>query len=395
MAKVEINSVSNAVDFLESNNGKLIINIGFDAIGHVLAEFDNYARMLLTEEIAPDGAHIYMGPNEEFVGGIADMYGETLCSNYILSPNSLEIVSFIAHYRPDLTVDVGISSSKIGPTNGVPCLPKFVQNKYFCYELITLQSIVDAQKAYYSRRMETYKSMPMAQRFPMTEDLERLINAQDQKIALIQYKDFASSGGANAINPDTYLPAMRYLKDLGYILVLAGRERYPESFSSVDVVNYANSPLATFKNDLILFSNANFSITGPSGICQFAEIMGVPFVYTNNWQPLHPPFSPFCVCAPAVMKSQRNQKYLTFSEQRDIMDRVGICFPNEQPYDVIAPDGNDILMATQEAVSLAENLAPLNENQQRMKVLRPNDTLIESSLSRTSAAFLERYEKLL
>ena len=33
------------------------------------------------------------------------------CSNYILSPNSLEIVSFIAHYRPDLTVDVGISSS--------------------------------------------------------------------------------------------------------------------------------------------------------------------------------------------------------------------------------------------------------------------------------------------
>ena len=95
------------------------------------------------------------------------------------------------------------------------------------------------------------------------------------------------------------------------------------------------------------------------------------------------------------MKSQRNQKYLTFSEQRDIMDRVGICFPNEQPYDIIAPDGNDILMATQEAVSLAENLAPLNENQQRMKVLRPNDTLIESSLSRTSAAFLERYEKLL
>ena len=91
MAKVEINSVSNAVDFLESNNGKLIINIGFDAIGHVLAEFfDNYARMLLTEEIAPDGAHIYMGPNEEFVGGIADMYMEeklfALITYYLLIP---------------------------------------------------------------------------------------------------------------------------------------------------------------------------------------------------------------------------------------------------------------------------------------------------------------------
>ena len=70
------------------------------------------------------------------------------------------------------------------------------------------------------------------------------------------------------------------------------------------------------------------------------------------------------------------------------MDRVGICFPNEQPYDVIAPDGNDILMATQAFRKPCRKFGPLNENQQRMKVLRPNDTLIESSLSRTSAAFL-------
>jgi len=394
MAKIEIQSAIDAVDFLESNNGKLIMNIATDALGHVLAEFDNFSRMRLTGEIALDGAHLYMGPNEKFVSCIAEMYGDTLCSNYILSPSSLEVVSNIAHYRPDLTVDVGISSIKMGPIEGIPCCPTFTLNKYFSYRLIFMQSLLDAQKALYRRRLKTYKSMPMARRFSMVNDLEQFINARGRKIALIQLKDFTSAGGADAIDPSTYLPSMRYLRDMDYNLVLVGREQYPEAFASLEVVDYANSPLATFKNDLILFSNAEFSLTGPSGLSQFPEIMGTPYVYVNNWKPLLPPFSPYCICVPAVLKLQGEDKFLTFSEQHQLMETTGVVFPKNQPYDVIAPDSNDILMATQEAIELVDNLLPLNKNQQHMRSLRP-DTYNECSLSRTSAAFLERYKNLL
>jgi putative glycosyltransferase (TIGR04372 family) len=234
----------------------------------------------------------------------------------------------------------------------------------------------------------------MARKFPMAYDLEHFINARGQKIALLQLKDFPSSGGADAIDPDTYLPSMRYLRDLGYKLVLVGREQYPEAFASLGVVDYANSPLATFKNDLVLFSNADFSLTGPSGISQFPEIMGTPFVYVNNWQPLLPPFSPHCVCAPAVLKLKGEDKFLTFSEQLDLMEATGVNFPKDQPYDVISPDSDDILMATQEAIELVDNPMPLDKNQQLMRELRP-DTTNECSLSRASAAFLERYQTLL
>ena len=76
------------------------------------------------------------------------------------------------------------------------------------------------------------------------------------------------------------------------------------------------------------------------------------------------------------------------------METTGVDFPKDQPYDAIAPDSDDILMATQEAIELFNNPLPLDKNQQRMKELRP-DTFNECSLSRTSAAFLERYQDLL
>ena len=55
MEQIEINSPLDVINYLERNNGKLIINISTDAVGHVLAEFDNFMRMRLTGEIAQDG----------------------------------------------------------------------------------------------------------------------------------------------------------------------------------------------------------------------------------------------------------------------------------------------------------------------------------------------------
>ena len=392
MEQIEFNSPLDVINYLESNNGKLIINIAIDAVGHVLAEFDNFMRMRLTGEIAPDGGHIYMGPNENFVATISEMYGSSLCSNYLLSPVSLELVSTIANIRPDLIADVGISSFKIAPIDGVWMLPSFVDNKYYNYR-IPFEKMVEHQRDHYRRRMESCQSLPMAKAFSIPFDLEEFLSLDERKTALIHIKDHSSAGGAEAVDPNTYLPALEYLIDTGYKLIFAGREKYPEIFSSLGVINYANSDQASFKNDLILFNNADFSIVGPSGVCQFAEMTGMPFVYLNSWRPLAPTFSPFCVMAPALAKSRTTGKFLSFNEQHTLFNNRGVYFPSEE-YEPIKPSCEDILAATQEAIELKENTTEANSDQKKLRAMAPDSTNTYS-LSRTSAAFLKRYQNLL
>ena len=391
MNEISITSALDVVSFLEANDGKLVINIATDAVGHVVGEFDNFARMRLTGEISPQGGHLYMGPVEERVATIAEMYGDSLCASYMFSPLAPEIVRSIALFRPDLTVDVGYSSYKVAPIEGRTTEAHIFENSYFSYTkpLGFLEDVL----ACYRRRLQTFDTHVMARKFDMPADLERFIDARGKRIALIQIKDFASSGGAEAINPDCYRPAMEYLRDLGYQLVMVGREGYPEIFSRLGVIDYANSPLASFKNDLILFSNANFCLLGPSGISLFAEVMNIPFVFVNHWCPNVPPFPPYCVNVPALARSRRDGSLMSFKEQLKLMYTYGVYFPSEV-YEPVSPDGNDILMGTQEALGLEENLTLLNENQARYKQLAP-DSSCAVALSRVSAAFLERHQDLL
>lgn len=388
----ETRSALDVVDYLERNDSKLIINISTDAVGHVLAEFDNFARMRLTGEISSDGNHIYMGPDEEKVATIAEMYGDLLCKNYFLSSFAPELVRSIALFRPDLTVDVGMSTYKVSPIEGVAYQVQTIDDKYMVYRS-SLEALADDTLVYFRRRLETFDTLPLARNFTMPSELEKFINARGRPMALIQVKDFSSSGGAEATDPSSYKPAMQYLHDLGYVLVQVGREQHPDIFSQFEVVDYANSSLASFKNDLILASKANLCLVGPSGVSYFADIMGKPLVYVNNWWIELPPFSPYCVTVPALVKSHSDGKLLTFLEQMALFYRCGVRFPEEE-YEPVHPNGKDILAGVQEAVELEKNLTLINKNQQRFKMLKP-EGCNAVSLSRMSAAFLNRYQSIL
>ncbi|MBT4932968.1 MAG: TIGR04372 family glycosyltransferase [Rhodospirillaceae bacterium] len=392
---IEDTNISSALDivsFLEQNNGKLIINVAVDAVGHTLAEFDNYARMRLTGELDPEGTHLYMGPDEERAKTIASLYGEALFPLIFLSPLAPEMVRSIALFRPDLTVDVGISSSKVAPMAGKTEIVEVSSDGYTSYRT-SIQGLLDDTTAYYRRKLATQDQNPLHRQLPLIEELEDFIDAKGKPLALIQIKDEESSASPEASNAETYMPALEYLKDQGYHLVQVGREHHPQIFSKFGVVDYANCPLASFTNDFCLFSNASVCLFGPSGVSYFAEIMEKPFVLTNSWWIPAAPFSAKAVIIPALAKSRSDGELINFRDQLNLQLNSSVYFPIEE-YEIVNPDADDILAAMKECLELDKKTQPLNESQQDFKKLAAN-TPSGLSLSRVSADFLERYKQLL
>lgn len=392
---IENTNISSALDivsFLEQNNGKLIINVAVDAVGHTLAEFDNYARMRLTGELDPQGTHLYMGPEEERALTIASIYGEALFPLIFLSPLAPEMVRSIALFRPDLTVDVGISSFKAAPVAGKTEIVEVSPDGYTVYRT-SLRCLLDDTTAYYRRKLATQGQNPMHRQLPLIDELENFIDAKGKPLALIQIKDEESSGSPEASSAETYMPTLEYLKDQGYHLVQVGREHHPKIFSEFGVVDYANSPLASFTNDFCLFSNASVCLFGPSGVSYFADIMEKPFVLTNSWWMTVPPFSPKAVIIPALAKSRSDGELMNFRDQLNLQLISSVYFPVED-FEIVNPDGDDILAAMKECLEVDKKMQPLNERQQNFKKLAAN-TPNAVSLSRVSAGFLERYKQLL
>jgi putative glycosyltransferase (TIGR04372 family) len=392
---IENTNISSALDivsFLEQNNGKLIINVAVDAVGHTLAEFDNYARMRLTGELDAQGTHLYMGPEEERALTVASIYGEALFPLIFLSPLAPEMVRSIALFRPDLTVDVGISSYKVAPIAGKTEIVEVSPGGYTSYRT-SIQGLLDDTTAYYRRKLATHEQNPLHRQLPLIEELEDFIDDRGKPLALIQIKDEESSASPEASNAETYMPTLEYLKDLGYHLVQVGRERHPQIFSKLGVVDYANSPLASFTNDFCLFSNASVCLFGPSGVSYFAEIMEKPFVLTNSWWIPAAPFSAKAVIIPALAKSRSDGDLINFRDQLNLQLSSGVYFPIED-FEIVNPDADDILAAMKECLELDKKMLPLSESQQDFKKLVAN-TPSGLSLSRISVDFLERYKQLL
>ena len=65
-----------------------------------------------------------------------------------------------------------------------------------------------------------------------------------KKLALIHVKYHVVNATARPTDPRTYLPAIRWLQEQGYRVVMIGREQMPAEFAALGgVLNYANSPL--------------------------------------------------------------------------------------------------------------------------------------------------------
>ena len=95
-------------------------------------------------------------------------------------------------------------------------------------------------------------------------------------------------------------------------------ERCPHQFKQLGVVDYANSIVASFEQDLLMFANCGFAITAGSGIAFLPDCMGKQYLYLNSWHiPMQMP-SKKCLSFPTRVKNRKTDKFLTMVEQSNL-----------------------------------------------------------------------------
>lgn len=216
---------------------------------------------------------------------------------------------------------------------------------------------------------------------------------ENKKIALIHLKTNVGNATAKATDASTYHPTIEFLTSLDYQLVFVGREKMPDIFKKHDILNYAQSGIANFANDIALFNRADLAITAGSGIWLLAECLNVPFLFINYWHVYRIPASKNCVCLPTLVQNYSGS-FLNFTEQWDLYknanDSKAEIFPFHQ-FEARNATDDEILAACQELIELKRNDLPLNSLQKEFS--EGSDYYFGNS--RVSQYFLQKHKRLL
>ncbi|HLB52920.1 MAG TPA: TIGR04372 family glycosyltransferase [Chlamydiales bacterium] len=296
---------------------------------------------------------------------------------------------------PDIIFDAGISRLKWQ-------LPKKRKYKEFDRGASYLHQI--SKEEGLARMTEYYRKLKRSpEKFPLKETsfadnrLKELVSIDGKKVALIHVKDIVRNAIALPTDPNTYLGALKYLRNSGYCLIFVGREKMPPIFKQYGIVNYAESEIADFYHDLHLFSIAEIALISASGISVLADCMDVPYLYLNSWHLSVPPFSKKSISIPALMK-RSSGGWVSFAEQNRIYKTLADVGPENFPHGEYIPRNaseEEILMAVKELEALknTQTSPPLTTLQSQFKYLDPASPLFYAE-SRCCDFFLLQHKAL-
>lgn len=266
----------------------------------------------------------------------------------------------------------------------------------------THDTVVRTTKEYYIRRQRSLDFNPWTKVVPPLDGaVGDMLGNGRERYALLHFRQSVGNAGI-PVAPEAMFATFEYLRDNGYAIVMAGTEPYPEDFERFGVINYSQSPLRCFRNDMALLSHAKLAIINASGLENLPEIMGVPTVSYGRWHVTMVPFSSKLVILPVMLYSPRMSRLLTFAEhmlffksQPEIWESeyFGWHFPADK-YIPRPPQADEVLAAVKEALALGEADRPLSPMQQQFNKLDMNGCLSVVQ-SRVSQFFLERFEAAL
>ncbi|MEE8558139.1 MAG: TIGR04372 family glycosyltransferase, partial [Myxococcota bacterium] len=236
-----------------------------------------------------------------------------------------------------------------------------------------------------------------AQGIQPDDELLSFLGGETEQLALIHVKLHVANATAAPSDPGEYRESLEWLRKQGYRLVLVGREPMPEAFEPFDLLNYAESPIATYARDLQLFSRASLAVTAGSGAALIPDCMGVPLLYLDSWHLQMPLFSPRCVMVPALVRERESGEFLCLRDQLNLYKSLADHGDETFPIDRWEPrnaSSDEILAGLKELLSLVVQPSPLDELQQEYRRLDP-DGLLPLSQSRASRYFLEKHRELL
>jgi len=369
---------------------KFVVNV-FPGMGHNTVELDYFMRRRLLNEWPPGTRFVLLRRPSAIHDATYDLYRQ----HFWWMPRSTFIYNLLLPILMGnrfITVDCGLSRLKWQlredctwdvPPNG----------QSFLYQINKDQGM-RAWEHYYQVRARTLNAAPLSENIGIDAELRDFLGGSTEKLALVHIKLHVANATAAETDPASYLDALRFLRDAGYRLVFVGREDMPDSFKELGLLNYAQSPIASYKRDLQIFSVSSIAITAGSGIALMPDCMNVPLVYLDSWHIGMPLFSEKCISVPTLVKSRATGAFLSLAEQialyRALPDNGDEVFPirDWEPRSVTA---DEVLAAVQEALSPS---VPPTARQQALHAILPG-SLLDLAQSRISRYFIEKHQGLL
>ena len=240
--------------FLKDNNNLIAANMLYPwAPGHMISELDNLLRMIRVGDVPPNVACLVPVAENPITATIAEIYAPLLNElRIVYVPNNAIYLwsREIARACPDMVVDVGLSHVKYA-------LKTMEENRLSMYQgllhhVITNQGVVRDNVAWAKRRSQSMDYRPLSRLPEMGDDLRRFLGDRCEKIAVIHSRSVIANAGVTS-PPEQFYSSLGFLRDTGHTIVFVSREPYVEEFNRFGVLNYAESPVASFRNDLHLF----------------------------------------------------------------------------------------------------------------------------------------------
>ena len=385
-----------AYRLLKAKNICFVVNIA-EGTGHVLPELDNFFRQLRLGEIDPGKKYVWLRTRNDFSRACIALYGQKFAWAYESNLLYDFFLPVLLKFH-DITHDAGTSALYWQlPKNGVVA-PGRPWQTYL--HMGTKQEAHRLWLEYYRRRSETADFVPLREfagrALKPDAELRGFLGAEPGRLALIHLKTNVMNATAAPTDAATYMPALGYLLSQGYRLVFVGREEMPELFKSLPFLNYAQSPVASFRHDLQLFALAEVAMTGGSGIAWISDCLDKPVLYVNSWHMFMPPFTRKCIFVPTLVREKGGQ-VLSFKKQFDLhyadSAQHGDVFP-ARDCEPINASAADILCGLQELLSDPQGergLTPLQEDFKRVYA----GSWMRYAYSRISDAFMKKYSYLL
>lgn len=399
-----ISSPEDLYKYLRQSKTKILANIMFaGSPGHQVAELDYFLRKHRCGEVPREGRYLWIQKAGAITSTLADTFGPHF-RQYSLGMLAHDLyfsmASQISRMVPEFGIDVGLSHLKNSVLSRANTyVTRFGEELYYN---VTNDAVVQATMDYHRTRSLTEDFNPWAAGLPPIDGpLAELLEGRVEKVAAIHFRKNPGNAGVR-VPPENFFPTLEFLRDSGYTLVKVGTEPYPEEFTHYGVVNYTDSPLRSFSNDLALLGNSKLHVINASGLEHIADVMGVPIVSYGRWHLTLSPYSSKMVVVPALLFDPTRQRLLTFAEQMLFFKTrqewwEGSFFGWHFPVDRFvprAPLADELLAATQEAIALGNADQPLTAEQTRYNKLDENG-LLSKGRARVSQFFLERCVSLL
>ena len=176
------------------------------------------------------------------------------------------------------------------------------------------------------------------------------IGIENKKTLLIHLNERVTNACAKLLEPQVYLKLIEYAKGKDYQIVLMGREKYPEIFKRYQVINYAESKIANFLNDLKLFKFAEFSVINASGLAAIPRYLDKYYLYINYWHINTRVESDKSIMLPTLIS--RKDNFLNTIQDQIKLQKSNINTQNLREINMETPNDLDILNAFKELENL-------------------------------------------